>query len=585
MQVDQKTAKVLAKAQKLSNSNKNKQALLLLNKIKPDWANNYQVLLLKARCLSGDGRIKESTRILSQLLKENSSDINLLINLALNFNLQQDYSVAIGYAKQAVKLEPHNFGLLLNLASSYRANCNTASAISILYRALQMSPREPQALLLLSELLIEQGDYQDALVNLSDLTDSTAKLMLLLDCYTKLNWFAKAYATIQNINRTIDRQDDYFKALYITRLVQVDEKEKARELLGDKPPSKAPSLLYHYLQLKEVSAQQLDDLTAKVFQADYGATDKQSLIYALSEKHSKATNHQRSFELLTQIAGPENSVEAQQSSEEFFAKIKATYSSYSQKKNSASQSRLPIFVIGMPRSGTTLVENILATHSRVFGAGETSFIESCINGKPDALHTHEHSIRYLQSISTWKDDEYRKIANQYLKSLKQHSREAIHIVDKMPHNFLHLGIIRQVFPLAKIIHCVRNPVANCLSIYKQHFGSFHWYANNLNVLPNYYRSYLDLMQFWKDNIRELNLIEVSYEKLVTDFEANVKKLLLDCELEFEENCLLFYQQKRAVNTLSSRQVRKQIYQTSLKPWLGVESYIQPLIDAFPGAID
>jgi len=233
----------------------------------------------------------------------------------------------------------------------------------------------------------------------------------------------------------------------------------------------------------------------------------------------------------------------------------------------------PIFVLGMPRSGTSLVEQILASHPLVFGGGEVEhtrcFADAVENftGKPFPLGIGEVSPDILG-----------KAGQFYLQQIKLNAGQAERVIDKLPHNFLRVGVIAAVMPNAKIILCERNPLDNCLSIYQQKFVRAHGYASDLAELGHYYRLYQDLADWWEE-ILPGHIYRLSYEQLVRETESQVRKLLEYCELPFHENCLSFHRTRRQVKTPSAVQVRQPVYQDSISRWKNYEKHLAPLQEA------
>ena len=234
-----------------------------------------------------------------------------------------------------------------------------------------------------------------------------------------------------------------------------------------------------------------------------------------------------------------------------------------------------VFVVGMPRSGTTLTEQILASHPQIYGAGELGTLRAIARnlskttapGKsfPDsALHLHP--------------DEAANCATQYLSELTLHAPpEALRIVDKMPQNFLFLGLIRQLFDGARIIHCRRHPLDTILSIFFQNFSALHSYAFSLDNITFWYRQYRRLMEHWKTTL-EIDFIEINYENLVTDTEIESRRLLKFLSLEWAPSCLRFYEQKRVVLSASYQQVHRPLYHSSIGRWQNYQQFLTSVID-------
>jgi tetratricopeptide (TPR) repeat protein len=232
----------------------------------------------------------------------------------------------------------------------------------------------------------------------------------------------------------------------------------------------------------------------------------------------------------------------------------------------------PVFIVGMPRSGTSLVEQILASHPRIFGAGELNDINQYANGMQARLGA---AAPYPACLGWVTQTVLDGLAQRYLDRLLAMEKTAARVTDKMPHNFLHLGMIAMLFPGARIIHTMRDPMDTCLSIYFQQFNDLHAYAHNLSDLGYYYRSYEKLMTHWR-SVLDLPLLEVRYEELVTDPNAWIPRLVEFCGVEWVERCLQFHKTKRAVNTPSTEQVREPMYSRSVGRWRHYETQLEPL---------
>ena len=233
----------------------------------------------------------------------------------------------------------------------------------------------------------------------------------------------------------------------------------------------------------------------------------------------------------------------------------------------------PIFILGMPRSGTSLVEQILASHPSVHGAGEVEysrlFAEEArqLTGKP-----------FPQNIDTIAPQKLRDLGLAYIENLKTNAGSAQHVTDKLPHNFLRVALFAALMPNAKIIHCDRDPLDNCLSIYQHRFSLAHGYACDLNELGEYYKLYKEMMSFWQELLPG-HIYHISYESLVQNTESEVRDLIEYCGLAFHDDCLEFHKTTRPVGTPSAAQVRQPIYKDSLGRAKNYEQYLQPLIDA------
>jgi tetratricopeptide (TPR) repeat protein len=236
---------------------------------------------------------------------------------------------------------------------------------------------------------------------------------------------------------------------------------------------------------------------------------------------------------------------------------------------------LPIFVLGMPRSGTSLVEQIIASHPEVYGGGESSLLNRLVG----SLGTGDRSLRLADVLGHLADPDFAALGARYVREQRALAPDARFVVDKMPGNFLLIGMIRLILPNATVIHCRRSPVDTCLSIFRTHFSSGGLrYAYDLAELGHYYRLYADLMEHWHAVLPGF-IHDVDYENLVADFDGEAPKLLAACGLDWHEECRNFFAAGRPVHTASSAQVRQPIYQTSIGQAARYGDRLKPLLDA------
>jgi len=233
----------------------------------------------------------------------------------------------------------------------------------------------------------------------------------------------------------------------------------------------------------------------------------------------------------------------------------------------------PVFIVGMPRSGTSLVEQIISSHGQVVGIGEREYLAQILFKKvkhsDDAKLFSEQMLNYALNNSM-------EIGTEYIKEIRSHSDAAKLIINKLPHNFLFIGVIKMALPRAKIIHCVRDPRDTCLSCYKTLFRGVHEYTYDLTELGRYYRLYQRVMERWH-HLLPGYILDVQYEHLVNDPEKNIRRMLDFCDLSWDDSCLAPEQNRRNVYTASSVQVRRPIYKSSVHTWRKFAKQLEPLI--------
>lgn len=244
-------------------------------------------------------------------------------------------------------------------------------------------------------------------------------------------------------------------------------------------------------------------------------------------------------------------------------------------QHSDNDSRLPIFIVGMPRSGTSLAEQVLASHPDVYGAGELENMHDIVHKLASELKPKNDYPTCLDSMDV---DYANNTANEHVATLQEISLQSKFIVDKMPHNFLSLGVIDLLFPKATVIQCKRSSVDTCLSIYFQHFNKHHSYSSSLKGLGQYYNLYADMMEHWKKTL-DINIIDLEYERVIASPEEEMRNLLEQCGIDWNPACLKFHENKRTVMTPSYDQVRQPIYTSSVAKWKKYEHHLGDLIEA------
>lgn len=232
----------------------------------------------------------------------------------------------------------------------------------------------------------------------------------------------------------------------------------------------------------------------------------------------------------------------------------------------------PFFVVGFPRSGTSLIEQILASHSSVFGAGELEDIYRYAR----SISQFDSSQQAMHEVGAVTVQNIKMLAAEYLRKTRLISGCSPYVVDKMPHNFESMWLIALLFPKATLIHCIREPEDTCFSCYCTTFTSGHEYVDDLRSLGRHYNYYRDMMNYWMTTL-PIPIHAVKYESIVTSPDSEIKKMLESCGLNFEDSCIEFYKTKRVVKTASSSQVREKIYTSSIGNWKSYEKFLGPLL--------
>ena len=303
-----------------------------------------------------------------------------------------------------------------------------------------------------------------------------------------------------------------------------------------------------------------------------------NIAFALGKANEDISEYAKSFQYY-QIANKINRTNINFSiSEEkkYFDEIKNTYNNnlFEKYKKFSVDNSSCIFIVGMPRSGTTLIEQILSSHRKVYGADEVIYIPRLI----DKYFGQDKLNLFLQDVVDFKKEDLTKMAEEYISLMKSISQNSEKTTDKLPANFLNIGLIKLILPKSKIVHCSRDPKDNIFSIFKNHFtGNMITFSSDLNETVEYYNLYFELMNFWNKLIPDF-ILNLKYEDLIKDTKKEVKKLLNFCELPWDDNCLEFYKNKRPIKTASDTQVRSKIYNTSVNKWKKYEKYLKKYYD-------
>lgn len=350
-----------------------------------------------------------------------------------------------------------------------------------------------------------------------------------------------------------------------------------------------------YYSLANLKTYHFDDalltqMEQQVQSNSLGDESKANFHFAIGNAHEDRENYEKAFDnfLLGNSLRRKSESYSSEQVEKFFGRIADAYSNEFCDGLSAigekGEKEVPIFIIGMPRSGSTLLEQILASHSQVEGTQELPDLHRILR-KLDV--PRKKGVSYPEAFLKLTPESLRQLGQQYLDATEKYRNGRKFFVDKMPNNFAFVGAIRMILPQAKIIDARRHPLSSCISTFKQLFYDGQSYSYDLVELAQYYLMYQRLMDHWRTVLPGF-VLDVQYEDVVADQEKQTRRILEYCGLPFEESCLRFYETDRAIVTASSEQVRQPIYATSLDIWRPYEPYIslliehlRPLLDTLP----
>jgi predicted Zn-dependent protease len=333
-------------------------------------------------------------------------------------------------------------------------------------------------------------------------------------------------------------------------------------------------------------------MDARLGEAKLTDADRVHFHFALGKAYEDAHDYPRSFEHYARANALHHATlryEADLNTQRM-RRMKTTFAPefFRERAGSGCQTTEPVFIVGMPRAGSTLIEQILSSHSAVEGTAELPEIITLARGLR-ALAETEGIGSYIEVLAGMDGPALRELGERYLESTRIHRKTARpFFIDKMPNNFLHIGLIQLVLPRAKIIDARRHPLACCFSNFKQHYAKGQRFSYGLSDIGRYYRDYVELMAHF-DEVLPGRIHRIFYERMVEDTEAEVRRLLDFCGLPFEESCLRFFENERPVQTASSEQVRQPIYREGMDHWRHFDEWLGPLkttlgpvLEAYPG---
>lgn len=427
-----------------------------------------------------------------------------------------DFSLAVRHLRLACQLKPDLIEALCGLGHAYAGFDQAEMALLVYERALKIDPHYPRALIGIANTLMGLGRMDEAATYLNEAIDRRVNI-------------ASAYNSLAN-----------------TRKFSTEPSELAQILreIGNTANSDDEMSLLH--------------LAAGKILNDLGRYD-QAMDYFLRGKALKAN----SFAIGAYRKRVDSIINL------FDTKL------FAEKAGYGSPSEVPVFVVGMPRSGTTLTERICSSHPDVHGAGELTKL----GRMADAIGLKlEPGQPFGVSVRSMTLQQSRTLAEEYLSYLRQYSPKALRVVDKLPHNFEVIGLIALLFPNARIINCRRDAIDNCLSCFFSNLREGHSYSDSLTTLGQTYREYDRLMHHWQV-VLPRRIFENRYEDLVSDQEGQSRRLIDHLGLTWDDACLRFFEKTGSVRTISRWQVRQPIYKSSVNRWKSYENHLQPLIES------
>ena len=463
------------------------------------------------------------------------------------------WTEAIRLLERVVGQAPDSAPAWAELSIAYQMRERADDAVRSALRAVELAPGEPRVLAVLGEAYFQQGKIGDAIATYErGLGIDPGNVPLLSALGIALRTAGRRDEAVRSFEDCIARSPSLGEAYYnLANLKSYrfsDEQIAAMtEFVHDDSVRLESRINFHFALGKALE--------------DRG-------IYDESFDHYRSGNELRRRQ---KAYRPDKVDEAHERARKVFT---AELLGRGAAESASGDEAIPIFIVGLPRSGSTLVEQILASHSRVEGTRELPYLGRVVR-HPDVAG--RGAAPYPEAFAGLSSDALRELGDRYLDATRGFRTGRPFFVDKMPNNFALIGAIRMMLPQARVINARRHPLSTCVSAYKQLFFGGQVFTYGLSDLAHFYLRYQQLMKHWHEACPGF-VLDVHYEDLVNDQEAQTRRLLEFCGLEFEDACLRFYETDRAVATASSEQVRQPIYRSSLDVWRPFEPYIGELIE-------
>jgi tetratricopeptide (TPR) repeat protein len=606
---------LLIQAIALQHQNLPQQALLIVDKIKWQKDDYIPILLIEVQLLQNIGDYETASKLAqtalnlapghgnlwheySQILykighhtKAEDAFKQYLLHSAehplLRDGLEALFEEKLPKAERAVRTflqqQPNNVSALRLLAEIALKLGILNDAQLLLEKALSIAPDYHLARLNYAHTLNKREKSQQALLQINNLEkaqpDHVPVQLIKAAILVKLNEFESAVSVYHKILKLHAKQPSIWCSLGHAQKTLGWQKESI--VSYQKAIELDPNFAEAYWSLANLKTYRFNDIDINNMLLAYNTLSPKDdeniahVCFALGSAYEKLKQFDKSFEYYAK------GNEIKRKIEPYDAKgidtlvsrnIRCFANTIEQAANQASPS--PIFIVGLPRSGSTLLEQILASHSMVDGTRELPNILSIARQLGNKKRKEDEDM-YPQSLRQLSIKDLDSLGCSYLTDTAHYRNQAPFFIDKMPNNFLHIGLIKCILPNAKIIDARRNPTSTCFSCFKQLFAVGQTFSNNLSDLEHYYSNYLKMMSFWQGQFSQ-DILTVHYEKVVTDLENQVRSILDFLGLPFETACIEFHNNERAVATASSEQVRQPINTKGLDAWVPYEKHLTEL---------
>ena len=522
--------------------------------LKPGYAQAYNNLGSALRDLK---RAAESEPVYLKALALRPDDPATLNNLALALMELQRHEEALGILQRSVALDPRNGRTYTYLGSTLRELERDEEAEASVRHALVLDAKDADAHNLLGRILLDESQPVEAV----------ASFRQAILCKPEM---IDAHNNLGNALKELGKIEEAMASYYTARRLE----------------PKATAVFLNLADAKTFESPDDPDLLAmeelKQEMVSLSEDDQMQLHFSLSKAYADQKRHRESFEHnLLGCALKRKKIDYEERETLWlYDRIREVVSGEMMRSKArlGDPSDVPIFILGLPRSGSTLVEQVLASHPKVFGAGELKDFDKVVKSVygPDG-----NMFAYPEFLPSFQAQHLQHMGSQYVQRLRKYSATAERITNKMPSSFFYVGLIHLALPNARIIHTMRNLVDTCMSCFSKLFSGAQNFTYDLGELGRYCRKYTELMEHWRQVLPPGVMLDVQYEEVVDDFEAQAHRIVAHCGLEWDDACLAFYENKRPVKTASALQVRRPIYNSSVGRWLPYKDQLEPLLRELP----
>ena len=505
--------------------------------------------MTKAMALISKGQSVEAESIYRGILAKDPKNVDALRLLALLASRNGAIDQAISMLLKCTELAPDYAMAWDNLGKMYRQKEDYIKSIKCLQKATELRPEWPQGWAGLGTVYTRASLHEEGI-------QAYLKSISLKDNQPRV------HLSLGHVYKTIGLQEESIKSYKKT--IELDPQN------GEAYWSLANLKTYRFTN-EEVS-EMLEQLKNK----DLPDREKVHFQFSLGKSYEDEKKFKRSFDFYLRgnnLNRGRNTYDPKAIEAMVEREIRFFNNEFFKKRETwGARNNDPIFIVGLPRSGSTLIEQILASHSDVEGTME---LPNMLNIARKLGNTSREGSNYPEILDSISKSESIELGEQYIKETQRLRSKSPYFIDKMPNNFSHVGLINLILPNSKIIDARRNPMDTCFSCFKQLFARGQAFTYDLQEIGRYYLSYIRLMDHWQKVLPD-KVYLVEYEKMISNQEEETKKLLKFCDLSFQENCLKFYENKRAVKTASSEQVRQPIYKRGINYWKNFEESLVDL---------